>query len=246
MALIHTPAIFGQFPNVRAGLTLRAKEDEPYSNNMSLSVGDDPERVLANRARLSRRLGFEPDRLAMQQQVHGCGIADVADGYRPGESDAMITSRPGWLLAASVADCIPILIYDAVNHVVAAVHSGWRGTRAGVLPATLERMQSEYSCGLQGLWLYIGASAGQCCYEVGEDVAGAFETRFSRPLGGGKHLFDNRGVVLDQALAAGIPSGQIELDPRCSICGDGFHSYRRDGTRSGRMLGVIGMPEHAP
>jgi YfiH family protein len=241
MALIFTPSIFKQFPNVRAGLTLRAREGGIYSNNMSQAVGDDPERVRANRARLAERLGFAPERLALQKQVHGCAIAEVAEGYDPGETDALVTARKGWLLGASVADCVPILIHDPVREVVSAVHSGWRGTRAGVLSATLERMRSEYSCAPEDLYLYIGASAGQCCYEVGVDVAGAFDGRHSRPLGAGKYLFDNRGVVLEQALRAGVPSVQIELDPRCSICGDGFHSYRRDGSTSGRMLGVIGM-----
>jgi polyphenol oxidase len=245
MALIHTPAIFRQFPNLRAGLTLRGRTEEPFANNLSLAVGDDPERVMANRKRLAATLGFAPERIAVQKQVHGCAVVDVAEGYEPGESDALITSRKGWLLAASVADCVPILIYDAVREVVAAVHSGWRGTRARILPATLERLQSEYGSGLQDIYLYIGASAGQCCYEVGEDVAGAFDPKHSRPLGEGKYLFDNRGVVLEQALSAGVPPGHIEVDPRCSICGDAFHSYRRDGARSGRMFSVIGMLDEA-
>lgn len=243
MALIHTPAIFRQFPNLRAGLTLRGKSDEPFSNNMSLSVGDDPARVTANRKRLAETLGFDPERIATQRQVHGCAVVDVAEGYEPGESDALVTSRKGWLLAASVADCVPILIYDAVREVIAAVHSGWRGTGRRILPATLERLQSEYGSGLQDIYLYIGASAGQCCYEVGEDVARAFDRKHSRPLGEGKYLFDNRGVVLAQALSAGVPPEQIEVDTRCSICGEAFHSYRRDGGGSGRMFGVIGMLE---
>lgn len=243
MALIYTPAVFRGFPNVRAALTLRSGGEESFSQNFSLSVGDDPDRVLGNRKLLAERLGFRADRMAVQQQVHGCGITDVGGDYRPGESDALVTAEPGWLLAVSVADCVPILLYDDNTKVVAAVHSGWRGTRAGILTATLEKLQSQYGSGLAGCHLYIGVSAGQCCYEVGEDVAGQFDSRYSRSRAAGKYLFDNRGAVLDQALDAGVVPKQIELDPRCSICGEGFHSYRRDGSSSGRMFGVIGMPD---
>jgi polyphenol oxidase len=241
MQLLYEPKIFKRFPQVRAALTQRGETDPPYGFNMSLTVGDDEARVRANRARLAERLGFEPDRLAPQRQVHGCTVRHVEHGYLPDESDALIGAERGWLLAVSVADCVPVLIYDAARNVVAGVHSGWRGTARNIAGTTLDQLSRTHGSSASDLHLYIGAAASQCCYEVGDDVASAFDARYSRPLGGGKYLFDNKGAVLDQILRWGVPPTQIELDPRCTICDSALHSYRRDGAKSGRMFAVIGL-----
>jgi YfiH family protein len=241
MALIYQPRIFKPFPHVRAAMTLRGTTHLPYGFNLSLSVGDDEGRVMRNRAQLASRLGFSPERLATQRQVHGDTIAIVGEGYIPGESDALIAPEPAWLLAISTADCIPVLIYDRKNDIVAGAHSGWRGSAVNITGKLVARLRDE--CTSEPAWLhvYVGTSAGQCCYEVGEEVASRFDERHSRPIDGGKYLFDNRGVVLDQLLEAGVPPQQIELDSRCTICDPGYHSYRRDGRSSGRMFGVIGI-----
>jgi len=241
MSLIYEPGIFKRLDGVRAAMTLRGTKKDSYGFNMSLTVGDDPKRVHANRERLAGRLGFELERLATQRQVHGAGIGRVEQGYTPGESDALITSEPGWLLAVSVADCIPVLMYDPGTRVAAGVHSGWRGTACNIAGATIARLHEEFGTRPEHLIMYVGPGAGQCCYEVGEDVASAFQHEHCRPLGGGKYLFDNRGAVLRQLLDAGVSTFGIELDTRCTICDPGLHSYRRDGMRSGRMFGVIGM-----
>jgi YfiH family protein len=241
MPLLFEPRIFKRFPNVRAALTQRSDPDAHYAFNMSLTVGDDQTQVRANRARLAERLGFDPDRLAPQRQVHGCTVRRVADGYTADESDALITSERGWLLAVSVADCVPVLIYDAARDVIAGVHSGWRGTEQNIAGTTLDVLRREHHASASDLHVYIGAAASQCCYEVGDDVASRFDAKYSRPIGDGKYLFDNKGAVLDQILRWGVPPAQIELDPRCTICDGALHSYRRDGSTSGRMFAVIGL-----
>jgi YfiH family protein len=241
MPLLFEPRIFKRFPNVRAAMTQRGDAGQPYSFNMSLAVGDDESQVRANRARLAERLGFRSERLAPQRQVHGREVRVVTSGYTPDESDALITGETGWLLAVSVADCAPVLIYDAAHHVVAGVHSGWRGTEQNIVGATIEALRRYYNSAAADLHIYIGAAASQCCYEVGDDVSARFDAKYSRPIGGGKFFFDNKGRVLDQILERGIPSTQIEADPRCTICDTSLHSYRRDGLKSGRMFAVIGL-----
>lgn len=241
MSNLFEPKIFKAYPSVRAALTLRGRGSTPYGFNMSLSVGDDPERVIAARRKVAARLGFDVDRLAVQQQVHGAVVRVVEEGYEPGESDALICAEPGRLLAVSVADCVPVLLYSPVRQVVAGVHSGWRGTVANITGVVIERLRSAFGVPADDLRAYVGASAGQCCYEVGADVAGEFDARHSRPLGAGKFLLDNRGAVLDQLLAAGLRPSHVELDARCTICDETFHSFRRDGAGSGRMFALIGM-----
>jgi len=241
MALIYEPRVFASVEGVRAAMTLRGTTRPPFGFNMSLSVGDDETSVHANRARLARRLGFAPESLATQRQVHGDVIADVSDGYAACESDALMTDREGWLLAVSVADCVPVLLYDPERRVIAAVHSGWRGTVLDITGATVRRMRERFGSDPSSLRAYVGASASQCCYEVGEEVAEAFGERYGRSIGGGKFLLDNKGRVFDQLLESGVQTGLVELDPRCTICSRQYHSYRRDGAQSGRMLAVIGM-----
>lgn len=241
MSLYYEPRIFKPYDGVEAAITLRGDADDGYGFNMSLTVGDDQDRVRENRARLARRFGFQPERLATQRQVHGDAIEVVGRGYQPCESDALITAEAGWLLAVSVADCIPVLLYDPAHHLVAGVHSGWRGTQADITARTIGRLRQEYGTRPDDLRVYVGPAASQCCYEVGADVASRFDPRHSRELGGGKYLFDNKGAVLAQLLGAGVRAGHIELDTRCTICDPSLHSYRRDGARSGRMFGVIGL-----
>ena len=234
------PDIFRDHPSIVAAMTTRGRAADPLRSNYSFAVDSDRERVARNRARLAEKLRFEAGRLAVNRQVHGREIVEVKRSYREQEGDGMISRSKGWLLAASVADCAPILLFDPRTNGIGAVHSGWRGTAAGVLPAGLERMVERFETRPEELLVWVGPAAGPCCYEVGSDVADRFDPLCSRAVGGGKFLFDNREVILQQLLSAGVPSGSIELDPRCTICDTAFHSWRRDGKESGRMLAVIG------
>ena len=104
-----------------------------------MHVGDDPVAVAANRERLARELGVGADRLVWMDQVHGRRVA-VVDGPVEGplaETDAVVTSTPGLALCVLVADCVPALLADPAAGVVAAVHAGREGVRAGVLLDTL-------------------------------------------------------------------------------------------------------------
>lgn len=242
MPRLFIPSIFRRSTSVRAAMTLRSTSARDARGfNMSVAVGDDPGIVERNRQALVDRMGFERRRLALQRQVHGINAVHVEEGYVAGESDALMTDVPGWLLGASIADCVPVLVHDARNAAVAAVHSGWRGTEQNIVAATLDAMSSRYGTEAGDLRVFIGPAAGGCCYEVREDVAGKFPERYSRPYREGTWLFDTRGVVLDQVMEWGVPSNSIEVDPRCTICDASFHSFRRDAAASGRMLAVIGL-----
>lgn len=235
------PRIFREFPEIASGMTMRLPKLGGYGFNLSNAVGDDSSIVESNRTRVAEALGFRRERLALQRQVHGTTVSRVAEGYEPTQSDALVTDEPGWLLGISIADCVPVLIYDARSRIVSGVHSGWRGTEQRVLPTTLEYMRRTFSSDPADLFLFIGPAASACCYEVGPEVAERFHERYSRATGPGKYHLDNKGGVLDQALEWGVDPSNIELDPRCTICDESFHSFRRDGSGSGRMLALIGL-----
>ena len=241
MGLILKPNIFKPYGQIAAGMSLRGNDTGDFGFNMSTAIGDDPERVIANRRRLAERFGFSLERLAVQHQVHGDRILYVDQTYQPGDSDGLMTDQPGWLLAISVADCVPVLIAAPERGVVAGVHSGWRGSAQNIVGKSLAVLRDRFDLQPEDLRFWVGPSAGECCYEVGEDVAGAFNPLFSKELGEGKYLFDNRGAVVHQLMSAGVAPEHIEVDPRCTICDRRFQSWRRDGKRSGRMFAVIGM-----
>lgn len=241
--MLVVPNIFRPFPEVRAAMTTAGPASRPFGRNFSHAVGDDPDRVEENRRAVATELGFDPAKLAWQRQVHGDRIVRVEEGYRPGESDALVTDEPGRLLAASVADCVPVLLYAPERRAVGAVHSGWRGSARNIAGKTVDFLAEQFGASPEELLAWIGPSAGACCYEVGADVATAFNERHGREIGDGKYLFDNKGVVLAQLLRAGLRSERVEIDPRCTICDERFHSYRRDRERSGRMYALIGIAQ---
>lgn len=182
------------------------------------------------------------------RQVHGDGLIAI-DGNAPhaapaAEADALITADPGAALAVRVADCVPILVADPVAGVVAAVHAGWRGTVAGVLPKALAAFARRGSRPAD-LRVVLGPHIGRCCFEVGPEVVEAF--RRALPGAGGivldtlpKPHIDLEAANRRQAIAAGVPQESIGAVGLCTACRpDLLESYRRSGGSPGRMAGFI-------
>ena len=175
-------------------------------------------------------------RLATARQVHSdiCLAARGRTGI-VGEGDAVLENVPGHLAAIKTADCMPILLVDEQNRVVAAVHAGWRGTASGIVRVALDQMQVEF--GTQPIHVHaaIGPGIGKCCYEVGPEVAAQFGVT-------GRAKIDLAELNRQLLLEAGVPSAQIYASGLCTMCGvEDFHSYRRDKDRAGRMLSVVGV-----
>lgn len=196
-----------------------------------------PEAVWAG---LADGLGCAGWPVARVSQVHGDGLLEATTGGVIGEADALYTTTSGLLLCVRVADCVPVLL--AGPQVVAAVHAGWRGAAAGIVPKVVAQLRGE---GLSVDRAWIGPSICGPCYEVGDEVVDAIEAtgvptaRFvQRRLGARPHA-DVGAAVYAQLEASGVPL--VARDPACSRCAPGLHSYRRDGARSGRMGAVIGL-----
>ena len=209
---------------------------------MSLSVGDEEAIVHANRRRFYDVLDIDPGCIAIPRQVHGDVVLQISDPGLYESCDALVTDRAGVYLTVSVADCLPIFLFDPVRLVVAAVHSGWKGSVRRILSKTLSLLQDR--CGSQtgDVLAFIGPGSGSCCYEVGDDVASQFDPGYSTRDPDRKARLDLKAFNRDLLIHAGVPPGQVEISDRCTIClPELFHSYRRDGQRSGRMMGVIGM-----
>ena len=202
----------------------------PYATlNLSLSVGDDPARVLENRRRLAAALGARPGDFVFARQVHGAAVRIVSDADRGSgalraddaipDADALVTTSPGVVLAILTADCVPIVLHDPVAGVLACVHAGWRGTVARVSAAAVAVMTSlgsRPSDVIAGL----GPAVAPARYQVGPDVHQAVTQAFGPaaasflrpdPRAPGRWLLDlwtaNRQVLRE----AGLPDPQINI-----------------------------------
>jgi len=213
---------------------------EPLGLNLSFKVGDDPANVRKNRELFFRDLGIPTDGLAIPGQVHGSAVRAVDEPGDYPETDALVTSQPNLFLCVSVADCVPILIYDTVRGAVAAVHAGWRGSASAITQAAINTMAVKFGTDPADILVSIGPSASSCCYVVGPDVSSRFSPEF-RTERGGKIYVDLKEANRDQLVRSGVKPSNIEVSPHCTISEPGlFHSHRRDGAKSGRMMGVIG------
>lgn len=202
--------------------------------------GDDNTSIAENYRRLRRALGVERLPRVECRQVHGGEVWRVGpDLVKPGDApcaDALVCAEPGRLLVIRTADCVPVLLAGAGE--VAAVHAGWRGVLAGVVPRAVAAMAGPVVAA-------IGPCIGLEHFEVGEEVAAAFEA-----AGLGEAVVRDRWprAHVDLALAvegqlrrAGVT--EIDVTDRCTFRDAGeFFSHRRDAGRTGRMAAVIATP----
>lgn len=119
-----------------------------------------------------------PMRVVQAHQVHGDRVAMVTSAGTTREElegyDALVTDVPGVAIGARTADCIPVLMYDPVRRVVAAVHSGWKGTVLKIAAKTLAVMASKYATRAADIIAVIGPGIGPDSFQVGPEVAEAF------------------------------------------------------------------------
>jgi YfiH family protein len=210
----------------------------PLDMNLSYRVNDNPANVLENRRRFFTALGLDPARAAIPLQCHSDRIEVVSTPGEYQNCDALITNTVNLPLVVTVADCAAIVLFDRVRHVLGVVHAGWRGTAKTIVALTLSRMREKFSASVKDVVAYISPSAGQCCYEVGPEVAAEFDHEYVQQRGD-RLFIDLKQANVHQLLAGGVVKGNIEVAPQCTICNAQlFHSFRRDGERSGRMMAV--------
>ena len=180
-------------------------------------------------------------------QVHSNRVHAVVDNEfanDPEEGDAAFTGLSGLALGVVTADCVPILVAEGTGRAVAAIHAGWRGASEGIARKTVDVMAQDLTVRPQDLVVAVGPHIGVCCLEVGEEVYDWFQDPavFERRPDWPRPHLDLGEANRKQLVDAGVPSESIEVSALCTRCRpDLFHSYRRDGDKSGRMLSVIGI-----
>lgn len=244
--MLILPQIFESFPVIAAQSTRQnGLSKAPYhSLNLGKSTADDPATVQQNRALFYKALNINENAIALSKQVHGREVLHAtAPGIYSGY-DALITHTPGVFLAVSIADCTPVLIYDAQHKACAAIHAGWRGTVAGIVSHTLQQMQQKFGTQGENCRAFIGACIGLNHFEVGDEVAKEFAPAYRQYIeASGKYHVDLKAANLALLTQFGIPKNQIEVSGYCTVANnDMFFSHRLEKGITGRMLAVIGIP----
>lgn len=235
--------IFKQFPELIFGISPKTgfNREAPFYFNMSLTVGDDEKRVWENRNHFIEELGLKKGEVAFQKQIHSDIVTLVENPVFVGESDAMITNKKKVGLAISTADCTPVFIYDKANEVISGVHSGWRGTEQRIVEKVLRILSERFNSKPENLYAFVGPSISKENYEVGEEVASLFDSKYSSLQQNGKYLLDVKLANYDMLINYGVPANNVEISGICSYDNKNMHSYRRDKQNSGRAVGIICM-----
>jgi len=235
------PTIFDGY-NIIAGVTKRnIGKNMPFGFTISSAKIADSETVLSNRKLLANEIGIDFTKMIFQKQVHGDYVRLVNSNSDSSiESDGMYSNQIGIILNVSIADCAAVLIFDKVKKVICGVHSGWKGTSLNIAGKAIQILKNEFASIPEDLLVYISLCAGGEEYEVGSEVGELFP-RSIKPKGNDKFLFDNKNEIYLQLIEEGIPEKNIEVSEICTISNTDFHSYRRDGDKSGRMSAFIGM-----
>lgn len=212
------------------------------SLNLGRATGDEPSHVAENHRLLAEAAGFDPSRLATPaRQVHGATVVRAtATAHAECDCDAIVSSEPGLVLGIRTADCVPVLLWHPESGRAAAVHAGWRGVAASIVPAAVAAMDVPAA----GVRAAIGPSIGLCCYEVDDATAAKVHaaapratTQATRP---GHARIDLTAGVRGQLVASGVADGAVDEVGGCTSCDtDRFFSHRRDRGTTGRHLSFI-------
>ena len=213
-------------------------------NPNGCAVQDDYEHVWENYRRLQAAAGCAGRELCRVHQVHGSALVRAEAGVpfdKSARADAIVTGDPARVASVRVADCVPVLLSTDDGRTVAAVHAGWRGVIAGMVPAALATLAGQPQAKVAAIGPCIGGDA----FEVGPEVVEEFFRVFGEeaPLVrrvGAKGYIDLREAVRLQLLRAGLPPDRIDATDRCTHRdADEFFSHRRDNGVTGRMSAII-------
>ena len=188
----------------------------------------------AKRAKLSGNISY-------CSQVHSGTVVQVlSSGGDAGKCDGLLTDSPDALLSIRVADCVPVFIHCPEKRAIGLIHAGWRGTAAEISQEAVRKMETFFGSHAQMLEVALGPSIKPCCFEVGAEVADTFSKECLTLSTEGRYFLDLPQQNRIQLEGAGVPQERIADSPDCTCCSPQmFHSYRRHGEKSGRMICLL-------
>ena len=224
------------------------------SLNLRTSSDDTPENLIANYRLLGEAVGIDTSCMSFTHQVHGSEVRIVTkeDVHSlltpvPYDADGIVTNVPGLALICFTADCVPVLLCDSKNGVIAAVHCGWRSSVADILGVAVEKMRS-LGAEAGDICAAIGPAIGYCCFEVGQevvdaarayagDIEGLYRPGEGRP---GKYFLDLKRVNAKRLTQLGLKEENIAVSGECTMCShEKYWSHRHTKGQRGVQGALI-------
>lgn len=209
--------------------------------NLGVYTSDAEANITANFKGIFNETEMHLEKLTYLQQIHSNQFIVVTkenfNEVRGFQGDALITAEKGIAIGVFTADCVPILVVDSQNKIVAAIHAGWKGTDLKIVKKVIGSMIEEMGSKVKDIHCAIGPSIGPCCFEVGKEVADKFDSVSSR---NNRLYVDLWKENINQLKELGIGRENIACSRLCTFCmKDSFYSYRREAGKTGRLGAFI-------
>lgn len=236
--------IFDKYPNLVIGFSTISDNNMRIRPSGSVEIDD---RAKENRIRFLQSLGINSKSVVSPVLSHSNNVLIVSDADR-GKTfeniDALITDKLGVFLNLTVADCMPIFLYNPEKNVISLVHVGWRGLENNILKNAITKLKEAYGSNPLSVIAGIGPHIGVCHYEIKDDVLGRFKTYPDAIVSRDNQNFLNLGAIAQTQLTnLGLKPGNIEVNSECTLeLRDKYFSFRRDKPEIiETMLAVFGM-----
>ncbi len=222
---------------------------EFFAMNFRTACADSFENVLENYRIICSEIGINPENLVLSNQVHEDKVVRVGRKHCGNgilrancfeSADGLITNEPGVALVTSFADCVPLYFFDPVKKVIALSHSGWKGTVMNIAKNTISAF-AEFGSRPADILAAIGPSIGECCFEVGDDVADIFRENYGNAFikkYDGRYHVNLQAVIEMQLRELGVCN--ITKAGICTACNsEWLFSHRKTNGRRGNMIALL-------
>ena len=205
--------------------------------------------------KICKSIGINYNDIVKTNQVHKDVIKNVENKineFKPDfyekaydQTDGLITNKSNIALCATNADCIVLMMYDAQKHVIANVHSGWKGTVQKIASKTIDKMQEQYNCNPKDIICCISPSIRECHFEVDQDVKDAFLEAFPKETDSIKQAhekwhIDTVRINIEMLKEKGLREENIIDSKICTVCNcSQIHSYRGSKHHNGLEMGIL-------
>jgi hypothetical protein len=230
--------LFTLFPNnIIVGFS--EKKDGPMKNSIQ------------NREKFFKKLGIDKKLTIRAGLVHKNKIALVSKkeaGRIIEKTDGLITKEKNIFLTITIADCLPIFIYDPEKEITGLVHGGWRSLAGNILKEAIDKMMDNFKSNPAHILIGIGPGISQCHFEIKNDLVRKWYDRTIFAPGvilkeDNKKYLDLKKIAKIQLMELGIKEQNIEVSPECTFClKTKYFSYRREKPKQVQtMLAIIGQ-----
>ena len=187
------------------------------------------------------KVNYDLHAIGYLNQIHSDAIFNFDGNINDG--DALITDKTKTAIGVFTADCVPVILVDTKKEAIAAVHSGWKGTKALIVSKTIKRLQENYGSKAEDIRVYIGPHIGACCYEVSRELLEEFtsEDIYSNINISNNNKLDLEKCILAQLIEKGVKEENIWTTNTCTACNKYYelYSYRNSKNKQGRMFSFV-------